>query len=126
MFKTNKWMFMLLISSIIINVLCLIISCLFYFKIFGPNANFPVKEWFFEQVKVNMGSRPINTLSLSSNTECLYPNFNIFSFGHPKGDAVNRYCLCKDDGDFSEFDLGNSNENSSSETFTCNNLILYQ
>ena len=121
MFETNQMMLKLLGSALIINILALIISSLFYFKVMGPNNNYAVKEWFFDRVHINLGSKPLNSLTMSPNTECIYPYFNVFTFGHPKGDSVNRYCMCSDEDEFPEINLASteSNETTSPSSFSC-------
>lgn len=104
MLKTNKCMYMLLGSLIIIHSISIIFNTLFYLQILGPNSNKEMKNWFFDQIKSNMTSRALNEINLEPIAECSFPMLNVFDFGYPRADAVSRHCMCNDDGDFSKID----------------------
>lgn len=109
MLKTNKQMYILLGIMAGIHILTLVFNSLFYFEILGPNSNKDMKTWFFKQVESNMSSRALEEISLESLSECSFPTLNLFGFGYPRADSVQRYCMCQEDGDFAALDSALAN-----------------
>ena len=81
-----------------------------------------MKTWFFKQVESNMKSRPLQEISLESISQCSFPMMNIFTFGYPHADNVDRYCMCEENGDFSKIDeaiLNGENVSDLTSNLTC-------
>ena len=104
MLKTNRWMYILLGFLCLVHVFSLIFNSLFYFRILGPNSNKQMKNWFFEKIQTNMSSRALEEITLEPISECSFPMLNLFGFGYPKADSVDRHCMCEETGDFSQID----------------------
>lgn len=73
-----------------------------------------------------MSSRPLEEISLEPISECSFPMINLFDFGYPKADDVNRYCMCEEQGDFTSLDDAISkgeDVTSLVSNFTCRSYI---
>ena len=128
MLVTNKIMLILLAIIIGLHIFAIVFNSLFYFKIIGPNSNREVKDWFFNQVQSNMNSRAIDSITLSSSSECVFPQLNLFHYGYPLADKIKRFCMCNEDKIYPEIDIaGNVDSAKSPQNVksTCKSCHLF-
>lgn len=75
-----------------------------------------------------MSSRALEEITLEPISECSFPMLNLFSFGYPKADPVNRYCMCEENGDFSKIDealSAGSDVKDLVSKLTCNFVVCF-